>query len=353
MPLVSGPKIGDEKIGKELRALSLKTPLTIGTIALSGPVLLAPMSGSTDLPFRKLARRHGAALAVSEMVASAEYASGETEGALRAKGDTEAWPHGVQLAGCQAFWMGEAARKAEAEGAHFIDINMGCPAKRVTGGYAGSALMRDLDHALGLIRATVAAVKIPVTLKMRLGWDHASLNAPELARRAEAAGVKLIAVHGRTRCQYYDGLADWSAVARTVEAVSIPVVVNGDIGSTAEARDALARSGAAGVMVGRAALGRPWLLGRIAAELEGDIWRGPDFDTRWDALAEQFDGCLTLYGERRGRLMIRKHLAAFLEAESAPRELARAVCSADRPAEALGLFAVARSVCRGGEAAAA
>ncbi|MFL6948263.1 MAG: tRNA dihydrouridine synthase, partial [Xanthobacteraceae bacterium] len=233
------------------------------------------MSGITDAPFRRLVSRLGAGLVISEMTASSALVEGKREARLRAEGQG-AGIHVVQLAGCEAKWMAEGARIAEANGAAIIDINMGCPAKRVTTGYAGSALMRDLDHALALIEATVAAVAVPVTLKMRLGWDDRSLNAPELARRAEAAGVQMITVHGRTRCQFYKGAADWGAVRAVRNAVSVPLVVNGDITSFEKAVQALEMSGADAVMIGRGAQGQPWLPGQIGRRLEtGQVETAP------------------------------------------------------------------------------
>jgi tRNA-dihydrouridine synthase B len=298
---------------------SMTTPETcaksfkIGNIAVANPVLLAPMSGITDAPFRRLTAALGAGLVVSEMTASEDLVNARPMSRLRCEA-TGIGPHVVQLAGCQVRWMAEGARLAEAAGADIIDINMGCPARHVTGGQSGSALMRDLDHALTLIEATVAAVKVPVTLKMRLGWDERALNAPDLARRAEAAGVQMISVHGRTRCQFYKGEADWTAVRAVKNAISIPLVVNGDITSFEKAVSALEKSGADAVMVGRAAQGQPWLPGQIARRLETGVIEGPP------ALAEQLDHIRALYdevcrhyGRGIGLRHARKHLGWALE----------------------------------------
>jgi tRNA-dihydrouridine synthase B len=278
---------------------------------MSGAIL-APMSGVTDAGFRREAARFGAAMVVSEMVASDALVHGKQEALLRMEGRGIS-PHVVQLAGCEAHWMAEAAKVAEAGGADVVDINMGCPAKRVTNGWSGSALMRDLDHAASLIEATVKATALPVTLKMRLGWDDTSLNAPELARRAEALGVRLITVHGRTRCQFYKGSARWGLVRRTVDGTRLPVVVNGDIGSLAEARDALRQSDAAAVMVGRAALGRPWLVGAISAGLRRAAWPYPSPDAMADAALRHYDFLLTSMGREIGLRHARKHVVAYFE----------------------------------------
>ncbi|GJE05779.1 MULTISPECIES: tRNA dihydrouridine synthase DusB [Methylobacterium] len=276
-------------------------------------VLLAPLSGVTDLHMRRIARRLGASAVVSEMVAAAEFARGGAEARLRAEG-SGVDPHVVQLAGCAPEPMAEAARLAEANGAGVIDVNMGCPAKTVTGGESGSALMRDLDHAERLLAAVRGAVAVPVTVKMRLGWDHASLNAPELARRAEGLGLSAVTVHGRTRQQFYKGRADWAAIRAVVEAVRIPVIANGDVGSLAEARECLAVSGAAGVMIGRAAVGRPWLVGEIAAGLAGRVVPPLAPERRAEIALEHYAGLLALYGPAIGIRHARKHLAAYVEA---------------------------------------
>ena len=275
------------------------------------------MSGITDVAMRRIACRFGAGLAVSEMVASDHYARGEEEARLRAEGADLAF-HVVQLAGRDPRWMGEAARLAEASGATIIDINMGCPAKKVTGGYAGSALMRAPDLALRLIEATVAAVAIPVTLKMRLGWDEASLNAADLARQAEAAGVAMVTIHGRTRRQLYTGKANWSAIRAIKDAVTIPVVANGDCANAQDASAMLAASGADAVMIGRAAVGQPWLVGAVAGALDQRIVAEPPATERRDAALEHLESLLGQMGERSGLRHARKHLAAYADHARAP-----------------------------------
>lgn len=288
--------------------------VTFGCNVIDEPVFLAPMAGITDLPFREVALGLGAGLVVSEMVASAEVVHAKPSARMRAELGFGAERTAVQLAGREARWMAEAARFCEGQGARIIDINFGCPAKKVTNGLSGSALMRDPDHALGLIEAVVAAVSVPVTLKMRLGWDEARMNAPEIAARAEAAGVQMITVHGRTRCQFYSGSADWRAIGRVKRRVRIPVIANGDIVDPASARRALALSGADGVMVGRGARGRPWVLGEIAAALAGRPVPAPPEGRALAALVStQYEAMLRLYGRDLGLRVARKHLGWYLE----------------------------------------
>jgi nifR3 family TIM-barrel protein len=285
---------------------ALNSPFEIGTVAIRNRVILAPMSGVSDLPFRQMAWRFGAGLVVTEMVASRELVHNAAESWSRLQG-AGLTPHMVQLAGREAHWMAEAARIAEANGADIIDINMGCPAKKVTGGYSGSALMRDPDHALSLVEATVSAVKVPVTLKMRLGWDETMLNAPEIAARAEAAGVKMITIHGRTRMQFYEGRADWDAIAAVRSVISVPLAANGDVESREDADEIRRRSGADAVMVGRACQGRPWHAGWIA----GDA--GPKRDKIADLAAEHYDMMMAHYGRDVGVRHARKHVGWYLD----------------------------------------
>ena len=289
--------------------------LNIADLLIDPPVLLAPLAGITDLPFRRLVGRFGAGLVVSEMVASQEVVQARPMARARAELGFAEQATSVQLAGREAYWMAEAAKYVEGQGARIIDINMGCPAKKVTSGYSGSALMKDLDHALTLISAVVAAVQVPVTLKTRLGWDEAKLNAPELAARAEAAGIQMITIHGRTRCQFYKGAADWAAIAAVKAAVNIPVIANGDITSPQGATQALAQSGADGVMVGRGAQGRPWLLAQIAADQLGRAGPVvPQGDRLADLVVEHYEEMLAFYGTDLGLRMARKHLGWYLEA---------------------------------------
>ena len=321
-------------------------PLRIGAVTVPNRVFLAPMSGITDTPFRRLAERLGAGLVVSEMTACAGLATGQREARVRSEGQGVGI-NVVQLAGCEAHWMAEGARIVEAQGAQIIDINMGCPSKQVTNGSSGSALMRDLDHALTLIEATVSAVKVPVTLKMRLGWDQDTINAPELARRAQDSGVQMITVHGRTRCQFYTGTADWSAVRAVKQAVTIPVTVNGDIRSFDDAAVALESSGADAIMVGRAAQGRPWFPGQMAQYLStGKRAAAPHLFEQFRLIDTLYEEMIAHHGITIGRKHARKHLGWALDAaaqtagvppETLKRHRAR-VLTAEDPAQARDLL---------------
>lgn len=282
----------------------------VASLTLPNRVFLAPLSGISDVPFRRLARRFGAGLVVSEMVASAEFVSGDSESALRAMRDGTG-THVVQLAGRDPKWMKAAASKLANLGADIIDINMGCPAKKVVGGLSGSALMREPELALSIVEATVAgAGEVPVTLKMRLGWDEHSLNAAEIARRAESAGVRMVTVHGRTRCQFYEGRADWRAIAAVKTAVGIPVVANGDLTDAADRNEMLRQSGADAVMIGRGACGRPWFPGRVAGSPAASNLERIDFS---DLVAEHYEAMLQHYGIRTGIRHARKHLGWYLD----------------------------------------
>lgn len=314
-------------------------PLSIGNREILPPVMLAPLAGITDLPFRNLVSRFGAGLVVSEMIASGEFLTARPGTREKAELGAQVENTSVQIAGREAGPMAEAARMVVDLGARVVDINMGCPAKKVTGGWSGSALMQVPDHALRLIEAVVAAVDVPVTLKTRLGWNDDALNAPEIARSAESAGVQMVVIHGRTRCQFYKGKADWSAIRKVREAIDIPLVANGDITDAVTARTALEKSGADGVMIGRGAQGAPWVLAEIAAELYGTPRpKVPEGTDLIDMISGHYEAMLTFYGGELGNRVARKHLGWYMDRSNPPSDIRKAILTEKVPANVMRMI---------------
>jgi len=315
-------------------------PIDIGPVRIETPVILAPMTGVSDLPFRKVVRNYGSGLNVTEMIASQAAIRETRQSIQKAMWDATEEPVSMQLVGCTPFEMGEAARLSQDKGAAIIDINMGCPVRKVVNGDAGSALMRQPDLAVAIIKATVKAVDVPVTLKMRMGWDHDSLNAPELARIAEGEGIKLITIHGRTRCQLYKGIADWAFVRRVKDAVSVPVIVNGDILTIDDAVTALDQSGADGLMIGRGSYGRPWVLSQVMHYLQtGERRPDPTLEEQYHVIAAHYRAMLEHYGNEVGVNMARKHIGWYTKGLSGSAEFRNKVNQIPEAATVLSMLA--------------
>src|SRR3984885_9469321 len=322
-----------------MNKVSRLQPVDIGPVRVDDPVILAPMSGVSDMPFRQMAKRGGAGLVVSEMIASAAMVRENRKTLLMAKNSPEEFPMSVQLAGCEPQVMADAAKLNEDRGAAIIDINFGCPVKKVVNGHAGSSLMRDEIHAAKILEATVKAVKVPVTLKMRMGWNHENLNAPRLAKIAEECGITMVTVHGRTRCQFYEGQADWSFIRQVKEAVKIPVIANGDINDFGDVIRALDLSGADGVMIGRGAYGRPWFVQQVMEYLRtGVVPPAPSLRDQLNIIIEHLEAMLSHYGTYAGLRIARKHIGWYSKGLPQSSEFRAGVMRVDDAGKVKGMI---------------